>query len=770
NSSSAVAVFLPLSDRGLGGLFAVQLGPRRSQLRTAIGFPGRLRARSAAARARRSMAAPAELPQLPDTTEMQRCQTGFRVGTETKGAESPAALFPHQLANGGWRDAAIIRSSSRPLTSAACHPRLATWQRLGPPIGRDGAGRGLRAAAIGPEPLHELGRAPAASLVSSPRPGNSQHSYIDLRRARFAQGENYPTIKLNSDYCNAGPKSRCTNQPPPTCQRSLLASRPTQRCSTPLPPAAAWDFRSGGTGGGAGRLGDLSCGRCGCGRLCWDSRQPHQHHGPPAAPGAAPAAPSPAAGSDQPQTRSTRRAASRCRTRSASSTSAGESSFIRRRNERERERVRFVNEGYERPEGDAALREQGQAHQQGRDPQDGHPLHPAHGEPPAGGRPAAAGGAAQLRPEAAPPRPRAAGRAAREAAAAGLTGEGAAAPGHKGLMAIACCRQRLPPETAEKKQSAPTPIVAGGPSARLLGSAGSERECPVPGANTSAGVRIRVAGVRIRVQECEYSAGCEYECRGANTRCGCEYELQKKKAEYSSTKKALEPPLNTRAPTTSGSPRRQLEGASRPGGAFSAGHAAQDGEREAEEQPQAQQQQHGGPGQRLGGAVGPGTEFTTAHTDEQQRKANRKEVSSTLRAQRSPPSRRNIRQDTKPAMPEHDAGGVDVAVVVHVEQRPSSAMTNRPVIDGQELRAHPRWWPEKKHLCLARPEHIVVHRLPALSESSVAPSFLQVVLEVAATARSFTACFASADAAQLMQLEKHLGVMTAKEAETPPPY
>uniref|UniRef100_A0A1I8FTX8 BHLH domain-containing protein n=1 Tax=Macrostomum lignano TaxID=282301 RepID=A0A1I8FTX8_9PLAT len=330
--------FAPLGPRARR-FFAVQLGPRRSQLRTAIGFPGRLRARSAAAAPGDRWPPLLSCHSCPTQRKCSGAKLVFRVGTETNGAESPAALFPAhihhyhfhetQLANGRLaRDGPS--SEAAPATPLSClSPQAVHVAGLGPPIGRDGAGRDLRAAAIGQSPSMSSA-APAASdnlhpsACEQPETRQSQHSYIDLAPRESPQGENYPTHQLQT-------------------QRSLLASRPTQRCSTPLPPRPPGTSASGGTGGGAGGSATSAAAAAAAAALL-ESRQPHQHHGHPQHPALAPAA------SAATITRGRQRSAANPfdpQSRIPLPHPFGEfhfgceSSFIRRRNERERERVRF---------------------------------------------------------------------------------------------------------------------------------------------------------------------------------------------------------------------------------------------------------------------------------------------------------------------------------------------------------------------------------------------------------------------------------------------
>uniref|UniRef100_A0A1I8GNT0 Uncharacterized protein n=1 Tax=Macrostomum lignano TaxID=282301 RepID=A0A1I8GNT0_9PLAT len=177
------------------------------------------------------------------------------------------------------------------------------------------------------------------ALVSSPRPGNLS-TVISICAARVATRENYPTHQA---------QLRCTNQPP----TDMSAEPPRQPAYPalfyPAAAAAAWDFRSGGTGGGAGGSATSAAAAAAAAALL-ESRQPHQHHGHPQHPALHPQHPQhhhprPAAISRNPFDPQSRIPLPHpfgefhfgC-----------ESSFIRRRNERERERVRFVNEGYER--------------------------------------------------------------------------------------------------------------------------------------------------------------------------------------------------------------------------------------------------------------------------------------------------------------------------------------------------------------------------------------------------------------------------------------
>uniref|UniRef100_A0A1I8FQY1 BHLH domain-containing protein n=1 Tax=Macrostomum lignano TaxID=282301 RepID=A0A1I8FQY1_9PLAT len=340
NSSSAVAVFLPLfADRRARGLFAVQLGPRRSQLRTAIGFPGRLRARSGSCRARRIDGRPLlSCPQLPDT---------------------------------------------------ACE---------------------------------------------QPETRQSQHSYMRSAPRESHKGRIIPPIKLNS---------RCTNAA--STDMSSGASSPAGLPSAVLPRrrAAAWDFRSGGTGGGAGGSADLSCGRCGR-RLCWtrgslisttDTRSTRRctRSTITRAPAAISRNPF-----DNPQSRIPLRTRSRFHfglrelLHPPPQTSA-----------RARERVRFVNEGYER------LKETLPFENKDKRISKVEILKTAiryiqHME----SLPAAADQQQQAEPRSSglkrrPLGPELQAEPQEKRLRAGLTGEGAAAPGHKGLMAIACTATRL---------------------------------------------------------------------------------------------------------------------------------------------------------------------------------------------------------------------------------------------------------------------------------------------------------------------------------------
>uniref|UniRef100_A0A1I8FN83 BHLH domain-containing protein n=1 Tax=Macrostomum lignano TaxID=282301 RepID=A0A1I8FN83_9PLAT len=421
NSSSAVTagVFAPLG-RGLGGFSRSSWGRAALSSARLSDFP----AGSAPAvqlRARRSMAAPAELPQLPDTGAKLVSELAPRPMERSHLRPCSRSQFTTiistrtQLANGRLARRAIIRSSSRHSTQLPVTPGCPRGSGWGLRLAATAAGRDLRAAAIGPEPLHELGGPGCLACVSSPRPGNLS-TVISICAARVATRENYPTQSSS-------------------IQRSLLASRPTQRCSTPLPPRAAWDFRSGGTGGGAGGSATSAAAAAGCGGsagVAAASSAPRT----PAAPGACTRSirrhhhPRPAAISRNPFDPQSRIPLPHpfgefhfgC-----------ESSFIRAAQRApSRERVRFVNEGYER------LKETLPFENKDKRISKTAIRYIQHME----SLLRAADQQQQAEPRSSGLKRRPLGpscrRAAREAAAAGLTGEGAAAPGHKaGLMAIA---------------------------------------------------------------------------------------------------------------------------------------------------------------------------------------------------------------------------------------------------------------------------------------------------------------------------------------------
>uniref|UniRef100_A0A1I8FT44 BHLH domain-containing protein n=1 Tax=Macrostomum lignano TaxID=282301 RepID=A0A1I8FT44_9PLAT len=320
NSSSAVtAGVLPLSDRGLGGFSRSSWGRAALSSARLSDFPaGSAPASLSERQAKNGKCSGAKLVSelAPRPMERSHLRPCSRVHIHHY------HFHETQLANGRLARRAIIRSSSRHSTQLPVTPGCPTWQRLGPPIGRDGAGRDLRAAAIGPEPLHELG-GPGCLACEQPETRQSQHSYIDLRRASRTRGEIIPPIKLNSA------------EPPRQPAYPALFY--------PAAAAAAWDFRSGGTGGGAGGSATSAAAAAAAAALL-ESRQPHQHHGHPQHPALHPQHPQhhhprPAAISRNPFDPQSRIPLPHpfgefhfgC-----------ESSFIRRRNERERERVRFV--------------------------------------------------------------------------------------------------------------------------------------------------------------------------------------------------------------------------------------------------------------------------------------------------------------------------------------------------------------------------------------------------------------------------------------------
>uniref|UniRef100_A0A1I8FB74 BHLH domain-containing protein n=1 Tax=Macrostomum lignano TaxID=282301 RepID=A0A1I8FB74_9PLAT len=180
-----------------------------------------------------------------------------------------------------------------------------------------------------------------------------------------------------------------------------------------------------------------------------------------------------------------------------------ESSFIRRRNERERERVRFVNEGYERlketlpfENKDKRISKQMERQwktnrQAGDEAVPAGSLNSTRANEPIkiAGLPLSNRCRRDLQHRRA-----AANRTTKSDRAGPVFAEKAVARPAVGIPGLPTdCHRRQ-----QKKGRAPQPPLWLVGSARLLGSAGSERECRV---------RIRVQGAEYEVQE------CEYECR-----------------------------------------------------------------------------------------------------------------------------------------------------------------------------------------------------------------------------------------------------------------